>query len=208
MAGPVGGQWSRADIHLASFAAAVRRERFLQQDAGFPVQAVSERNWQQEGTMFEVNNYVVKYNSGVCKVEDVLDGQKADFKDNKMYYLLIPLAEKSARIYIPLERGEKVLRRVLTYEEATELISRIPSIGMEFSQNDKLRSWNTKRRFRAWTVSVWYRLSRTFTGAKRDVKSAEKRPRQLMKNTSGRRNMPYIWSWLFRLAAGKKIFQD
>ncbi|SDF38982.1 CarD family transcriptional regulator [Marvinbryantia formatexigens] len=94
--------------------------------------------------MFEVNNYVVKYNSGVCKVEDVLDGQKADFKDNKMYYLLIPLAEKSARIYIPLERGEKVLRRVLTYEEATELISRIPSIGMEFSQNDKLRELEYK----------------------------------------------------------------
>lgn len=94
--------------------------------------------------MFEVNNYVVKYNSGVCKVEDVLNGEKADFKDHKLYYLLVPLAEKSARIYIPLERGEKVLRRVLTYEEATELITRIPSIDMEFSQNDKMREQEYK----------------------------------------------------------------
>lgn len=126
--------------------------------------------------MFEVNNYVVKYNSGVCKVEDVLDGEKADFKDHKMYYLLVPLAEKNAKIYIPLERGEKVLRRVLTYEEATDLITRIPNIDTDFSQNDKLRELEYKEALQSLDCERMVQIIKDIYGRKKHRANHGKKP--------------------------------
>lgn len=90
--------------------------------------------------MFQIGEYVVHGNNGICKVKDItqLDIPGGDKK--RQYYLLIPVGEKGGKIYSPVESGSKVqTRKVITRQEADLLINEIPEIEAAWVENEKLR---------------------------------------------------------------------
>ncbi len=88
--------------------------------------------------MFQIGEYVVDVNNGICKIEDVVTPDFVTDKSKK-YYLVIPIKEEKAKIYISLEKAENEFRKILTKEEITELLGKINEINSVWVANDRER---------------------------------------------------------------------
>lgn len=88
--------------------------------------------------MFEINEFVIHTTGGICQVTDIapLDMPGAD-KDRK-YYFLVPIKARGSRVFVPID-NTNAIRRVMTDEEAWELIDEIPGIEELQVDNDKIR---------------------------------------------------------------------
>lgn len=80
--------------------------------------------------MFKLNEYVV-YKKDVCIVKEI----KKNYFHNKDYYILEPINDKTLKINIPTDN--KDLRNLITKEELTKIINKIPKVNIIIT-NDKL----------------------------------------------------------------------
>ncbi len=88
--------------------------------------------------MFEVNEFVIHTTGGICKVTDIapLDMPGAD--KSRKYYFLVPIKERGSKVFVPVD-NPAAIRKVMTDEEAWELIDEIPGIEEMQVENDKMR---------------------------------------------------------------------
>ena len=87
--------------------------------------------------MFKKGNFVINTNNGICEIQDIITMNMSG--TTKEYYLLVPVSEPSAKVYIPVDVAENRIRLVITKEEAWEIIKDIPSIESIWIENDKER---------------------------------------------------------------------
>jgi CarD family transcriptional regulator len=99
--------------------------------------------------MYEIGEYVVKSNNGVCRVEDIVHLNMSGVDHRKEYYLLIPIEDRGAKIYVPVDKEREDLRNVISNEEAWELIHEIPRIESVWIANDKQRELEYKAAIRS-----------------------------------------------------------
>ncbi len=92
--------------------------------------------------MFQIGDYLVKANTGLCRVEDITPMEQ--FSKEKLYYLLVPVADERAKIYTPTDSTTVTLRKALTSEEAWALIRRISLIEEIAVDNEKQRELKYK----------------------------------------------------------------
>lgn len=94
--------------------------------------------------MFEIGDYVINANNGICKVEDKvhLDLPMSDKK--KLYYLIVPIKEKSTKLYIPVDSDKQRIRKAMDKAQALEVIDEIPQIDAMWIPNDKQREQKYK----------------------------------------------------------------
>lgn len=88
--------------------------------------------------MFEIGEYVVCGNKGVCVVEDVAKLDISGVDKEREYYILKPLYVAGSTVYVPVDSAEKSMRRVLKRDEAQKLIKDIPDIPLLVISNEKL----------------------------------------------------------------------
>ncbi|MCD8012423.1 MAG: CarD family transcriptional regulator [Lachnospiraceae bacterium] len=94
--------------------------------------------------MYSVGDYVVKANNGVCRVEDIVHLDVSNVSKDKLYYLLIPQADRGAKLYVPVDTNSTSIRSVLSEEGAWSIIEEIPDIEETWIANDKLREQEYK----------------------------------------------------------------
>ncbi|MBE5957159.1 MAG: CarD family transcriptional regulator [Lachnospiraceae bacterium] len=94
--------------------------------------------------MYKTGDFIVKANTGVCKIADILHLDITDIDKNTLYYKLIPLEDEKAQIYIPTENAHRVTRKVMTVEMAIKLITQIADVEALEIVNDKLREQTYK----------------------------------------------------------------
>ena len=92
--------------------------------------------------MFVKGDIIVYGLTGVCRVDDVkpLSGVKAAEK-GKLYYVLTPLYQNGT-IYAPVDSEKVYIRKIMTREQAQELIALIPGIDGEAYNNANLQLLN------------------------------------------------------------------
>lgn len=87
--------------------------------------------------MFEKGSFVVNANNGICEINDIvtmdMSGEKKD------YYVLVPIEEKTAKVFLPVDIAEKRIRSVMNEEEAWQLIKSIKSVDEAYVENEKER---------------------------------------------------------------------
>jgi len=89
--------------------------------------------------MFQIGEYVVHGNDGICEVKDITQLELPGSSSKRQYYLLVPQKEKNGRIYSPVESSKVQTRKVITKQEADTLIREIPAIQAAWVENEKLR---------------------------------------------------------------------
>ncbi|MBR4027638.1 MAG: CarD family transcriptional regulator [Lachnospiraceae bacterium] len=87
--------------------------------------------------MFEIGNFVVNANNGICKITDVVVMDIAGTKET--YFVLVPLEEQTAEIYIPVHMAESRIRLAMTKEQALDVIKSILDIEQTWIENEKER---------------------------------------------------------------------
>lgn len=89
--------------------------------------------------MFEKGEYVVYAGSGICRVDDITRLDMAGIDKKKLYYDFTPLHMAGSKIYSPVDSDRVTIRKVLTEEEAHQLIDEIPEIEELWVGNEKMR---------------------------------------------------------------------
>ena len=87
--------------------------------------------------MFNKGDYVVYSNSGICRVEDFV--LMCLQNETKECYLLIPVNEPTAKIYLPKEYDGQRIRMAMNKEQALELLDKIEEIPEISVANEKDR---------------------------------------------------------------------
>ena len=87
--------------------------------------------------MFEIDDYVVNASNGICKITEVVELDMSG--ENKDYYLLVPIDENTAKVFIPVDSADKRIRRVITEEQANKVIEEVPDIEEVVIDNEKER---------------------------------------------------------------------
>lgn len=89
--------------------------------------------------MFGIGDTVMHPSEGVCGIEDIRLMQFGNAAP-RSYYVLRPEAEKSSsRVYMPSERGDAILRRLLTRQDILRLIHESAHCGAVLPSDSKLR---------------------------------------------------------------------
>lgn len=94
--------------------------------------------------MFEVGQYIVKANTGVCKVIDITMYSRSEEDEERECYLLSPYSNESARLFVPVESDKSNMRPIMTQAEALELLKRVPEIHAAVIASEKVREQEYK----------------------------------------------------------------
>lgn len=111
--------------------------------------------------MFQINDYVVYGNHGVCKVLEIGTPDIDGIDRIKSYYTLQPVYFSRSKLYIPVESKKTNLRKLITKEEALKLIDEIPKIDILRTLNDKQREEKYKEAMRKYDCREWIRIIKT-----------------------------------------------
>lgn len=88
--------------------------------------------------MFAVGDTVMHPSEGVCTVQDIRTMQFA--RQPREYYVLRPSLEKSSStVYMPVERGDAMLRRLLSREDLVRLIRESASQPTLWVEDSRMR---------------------------------------------------------------------
>lgn len=89
--------------------------------------------------MFSIGEFVVYGNKGVCEVKKIgpidIPGMSAD----RDYYTLTQLYSRGSTIFVPVDKADSGLRKVLSKKEAEGLIKEVSDMKPVWIQNDKER---------------------------------------------------------------------
>ena len=53
--------------------------------------------------MYKKGDYVVKMPEGICKIENIGHPDTTGMNKTKEYYILVPINEKTSKIYLPVD---------------------------------------------------------------------------------------------------------
>lgn len=85
-----------------------------------------------------IGEYVIHNRDGICKVQDVVKMGNS-LADKKEYFLLIPMKEITAKIYIPINNAGNTCRNIISKAKAEELLNRVTNIEPIKITNEKER---------------------------------------------------------------------
>ena len=89
--------------------------------------------------MYKIGDFIIKANTGVCKITDISCLDISGIDSNTLYYHLLPLGDKKTIIYIPKASAHLTIRKMMTKEEALELIHLAGQVDNLDISNDKFR---------------------------------------------------------------------
>lgn len=111
--------------------------------------------------MFEIGNYVVYGNTGICKIDDIKMMDAPGSNNKKQYYVLSPVSDHGGQSFLPVDNTRIVLRAVITKDEALTLIDQIPQIEEICLDNDKAREEKYKELAKQCSCESWVSIIKT-----------------------------------------------
>lgn len=95
--------------------------------------------------MFDIGDYIVYGNNGICKVADITHPDIAGSNSETLYYVLVPEKTRDSKLFCPTDNDRVVLRRIVTAEEAKQLMKEVIAIEPLQVDNERLRDDTYKK---------------------------------------------------------------
>lgn len=111
--------------------------------------------------MYEIGDLIVYGSNNVCEIIDVGTLDISGIDKGKQYYTLDPVYTKGRTVYTPVDNKKVPMRRILTKEEAVELIESIPSIDTLWVENEKQREEIYKESMKKNECCEWIKVIKT-----------------------------------------------
>lgn len=105
--------------------------------------------------MFEKGDYVVYGSKGVCQIQDITHVDIPGVDKNRLYYIMHPVQDNNGTVYLPTDSTKAVIRRVMSAEEAHQLIDEIPDIEQLWVSDEKKREASYKEALRTCNSRAW-----------------------------------------------------
>lgn len=94
--------------------------------------------------MYKLGEFVVNASSGICEIKDIVELDMSGDKILKSYYLLVPVDEQTAKVFIPVDNADARMRKVIDSGEANKVIEAVPTIEEIIVKNEKERELTYK----------------------------------------------------------------
>ncbi len=125
--------------------------------------------------VYQIGEKVVCGSKGVCNIEEITTLNIPGVDKTREYYILKPLYMAASTVYLPVDTAQDTMRRVLTREEAEQLILKIPQISLIKITNDKLLEQEYKNCLRTDNCEEWIRIIKTiYTRRQKRIESGRK----------------------------------
>lgn len=89
--------------------------------------------------MFDVGDYIVYGQNGICKVADITHLNLDGVDDSRLYYVLIPEKTRDSKLFCPADNDRIVIRKVISADEAMQIIEESKSIEPLHITNERAR---------------------------------------------------------------------
>ncbi len=109
--------------------------------------------------MYQIGDYVVKANTGLCQVQEITHLDHLSTDKDKLYYLLVPIADQKTKIYTPIDTA--TLRKALDSSEAWDLIHHISDIHEITIENEKQRELKYKEALKSTDPTILVSVIKT-----------------------------------------------
>ncbi len=118
--------------------------------------------------MFEIGEYIVYGSKGVCKVEDITHLEVPGADKNRLYYVLSQFDDASGKIYVPVDNDKVIMRKVISRDDAENLIQNMPQIEELWVSDDKKREARYKEAMRTCDYREWVSIIKTLYFRKKE----------------------------------------
>ena len=105
--------------------------------------------------------YIVYGIKGVFRIEDITHIDLSGVDKERLYYVLAPIGEGSGRIYAPTDNRKVTMRRVISKEEANQLIEELPQIELLWVPDDRQREAKYKEALGTCDYRAWVSIVKT-----------------------------------------------
>ena len=119
--------------------------------------------------MFQKGEYVFYESDGICLVADILESPLSSMPEGKQYYLLHPIYNKNAVVYVPVDSDKIYLRRILNRKEAEELVREIPAVEEIREEDSKKLRTTYAELLKTHHPKNWIRIIKTVYGRVREA---------------------------------------
>ena len=106
--------------------------------------------------------------TGVCMVKDITTMDREDVPKEKLYYVLEPARTAGGMIVTPVKGNQNIMRKVLTKEEAYELLDGIKAIDLLKVSDEKQRETRYKEALKTCDCKAWIGIIKTLYLRKQD----------------------------------------
>lgn len=89
--------------------------------------------------MFDIGDYIVYGNNGICRVVDITHPDISGADNDRLYYVLIPEKTRGSKLFCPADNDRIILRKVISAEEAKEIIEESKTIEPLWIESDRMR---------------------------------------------------------------------
>lgn len=124
--------------------------------------------------MFEINDYVMYGLTGACKVTDIRRDEEGYNKERK-YYILSPIRETDSIIMIPIMNKDINMRKVISKEEADELLSHMKDKQIDWIDDAKERAREYNELLKSGDSESWLLLIKALADEKMEKKEEGKK---------------------------------
>ncbi len=96
--------------------------------------------------MFEIGNYVIYRNDGVCLVSDIRSESFGGTGQCEDYYILTPVGDMRSTLFIPVnnEKLTSLMKPLMNAEQINELIHRLSGQKLEWQNDARARNAHFK----------------------------------------------------------------
>lgn len=111
--------------------------------------------------MFEIGEYIVHDNIGVCKVDEIGPLNSPGIPKDKLYYTLSPCYTSGSKVFTPVDTTKIIMRPVIGGDEAKKLVENIGEVDVLWIQEEKQRENDYKEAFRKCDCMELVRIIKT-----------------------------------------------
>lgn len=125
--------------------------------------------------MFDVGEYIVYGQNGICRVEDITHPDISGYDDDRLYYVLVPERSRESRLFCPTDNTKVVLRKIVTAQEALEAIGEAESMEPLQVANDRMRDECYKNVMKSCDLKQWIQIVKTLLMRKKEREAMGKK---------------------------------
>ena len=89
--------------------------------------------------VYQIGDYVVKANSGICRIQDICHLDMPNVDRSRLYYAMVTQDSMGSRLYVPVDGRKNEMRKVISEPEAWDIIEKIPDVEAAWINDEKQR---------------------------------------------------------------------
>lgn len=111
--------------------------------------------------MYQIGEFVVYGNNGVCRVEKIGPIAMAGVDKERQYYTLSPVYTNGSTVFTPVDGKKTKLRPLITKSQIDELLNEVENLPTLQVADEKKREEVYRTAYKTYDCSEWIKLIKT-----------------------------------------------